>query len=407
MSGQQTEQPTRWAIVLMAVMAGVLMGFQIGKAPALIGGVREELSLGLVGAGFYMSLIAGFTVLTGIAAGVLADNAGRRRIMVLAALSLIAGNVVGAVADTAPVLFLSRLLEAVAFVGIVVSAPGLIVEAARPRDLDRALTIWSTYMPVGFAIMMLLTVLVTRPEDWRLIWWLNAAIAALWLVVFLTVVRGVGARPAQTRRLDGLSDVLKRPGPWLLGACFGCYTVMWFGVLNWLPLILQGAGVGIDEAGIGVALVVGANALGCYGAGPVLRTGAPRWLIIAATALTLGLLTQLIYDESLSPAVRLVLAGLFSMVGGLIPGACLSGTAVHSPTPKQVGITSGVIMQLTNTGSLIGPPLVAWAAASAGGDFSAARWITLAAGLTGVTAALILRGVERRMALTADQASPG
>lgn len=398
MNGEGTEQPTRWATVTMAVLAGVLMGCQIGKAAPLIGGIQEELGLGLVGAGFYMSLIAAFTVFTGIVAGVLADNAGRRRIIILAALALIAGNLVGANAGSAMMLYLSRFLEAVAFVGIVVSAPGLIVEASRQRDLDRALTFWSTYMPIGFAAMMMLTVLVARPEDWRLIWWLNAGIAALWLLAFLFLVRGVGARPRQSRRLEGLSDVLIRPGPWLLGACFGCYTVMWFGVLNWLPSILQGVGVSIDAAGIGVALVVGANALGCYGAGPVLRTGAPRWLIIAATALTLGLLTQLIYDASLSPIIRLLLAGVFSMVGGLIPGACLSGAAVHSPTPKQVGITSGVIMQLTNTGSLIGPPLVAWAAANAGGDFSAARWITLAAGLTGVTLALILRGVERRMA---------
>lgn len=399
MNGQQTERPTRWAIVAMAVLAGVLMGFQIGKAPTLIGGIRDELDLGLVGAGFYMSLIAGFTVFTGIVAGVLADNAGRRRIMIIAALSLIAGNVVGALADSAAILFMSRFLEAVAFVGIVVSGPGLIVEATRPGDLSKALTIWSTYMPVGFATMMLLAVLVTRPEDWRLIWWLNAAIAALWLALFLTVVRGVGAAPKQVRRLEGLSEVLRRPGPWLLGLCFGCYTVMWFGVLNWLPSILQGAGVSVNNAGVGVALVVGANALGCYGAGPVLRTGAPRWLIIAATALTLGLLTQLIYDASLDPLTRLILAGVFSTIGGLIPGACLSGAAVHSPSPQQVGITSGVIMQLTNTGSLIGPPLVAWAAASAGGDFSAARWITLTAGLTGVLLAIVLRGVERRMAL--------
>lgn len=398
MSAEPAEKPTRWAIVAMAVLAGVLMGFQIGKAAPLIGGIQAELGLGLVGAGFYMSLIAAFTVLTGIVAGVLADNAGRRRIIILAALALIAGNLLGASANSATTLYLSRFLEAVAFVGIVVSAPGLIVEAARPRDLDKALTFWSTYMPIGFATMMLLTVLVARPEDWRLIWWLNAAIAAVWLMLFLFLVRGVGQRPVQTRRLEGLSDVLVRPGPWLLGACFGCYTVMWFGVLNWLPSILQDAGVSVDRAGIGVALVVGANAIGCYAAGPVLRTGAPRWLIIAGTALTLGVLTQFIYDAALDPLTRLVLAGLFSMTGGLIPGACLSGTAVHSPTPKQVGITSGVIMQLTNTGSLIGPPLVAWAAANAGGDFSAARWITLAAGLTGVALALILRGVERRMA---------
>lgn len=398
MTGEEEQTPpTRWAIVLGAVLAGVVMGFQVGKAPPLIDGIRAEIGFSLVGAGFYMSLIAAFTVVTGIVAGVLADNAGRRRILILAALALIAGNLAGALAGSPAVMLLSRTLEAIAFVGIVVAAPGLIVEATHPRDLNTALTVWSTYMPAGFALMMGLTVWIARPEDWRMIWWLNAAIAALYLILLLTVMRGVGAPPVQTRRLEGLGAVLRRPGPWLLGACFMVYTVMWFGVLNWMPTILRGAGVSIDGAGFGVALVVGVNALGCMGAGPLLRAGAPRWLIIAGVAATLGVVTQFIYDASLDPMTRLALAGVFSCVGGLIPGAALSGAVVHSPTPKQVGMTSGVIMQLTNTGTLIGPPLVAWAAATAGGDFTAARWITLAASIAGVLAALILRGVERRM----------
>ncbi|WP_416898387.1 MAG: CynX/NimT family MFS transporter [Minwuia sp.] len=399
---QATEDnPTRWAVVLTAIGAGVLLGFQVGKAPPLIGAISEELGFSLVQAGFYMSLINGFAVLTGIVAGVVADNAGRRRVMILAALSLIAGNVLGAVAESVPVMFASRFLEAFGFVGAVVSAPGLIVEASRPRDVNTSLTLWSTYMPTGFGLMMALTVWTTAPEDWRAIWWLNAAIAAGYLALFLWIARGVGAPPPQARRLDGLKAVLSRPGPWLLGFCFGMYTVQWFGVLNWLPSMLLAAGVDIDDAGLGVALVVGINAIGCMGAGPVLRAGAPRWLVIAACSLTLGLLTVWIYDQSLPPVLRLVLAGVFSTVGGLIPGAALSGAAVHSPTPKQVGITNGVIVQCTNFGSLLGPPAVAAVAAAAGGDFTAARWLTLGAGIAGAMFALALRGVERRMQTSA------
>lgn len=389
---------TRWGVVLTAVGAGMLMGAQVGKAPPMIAAIRGDLGLDLVAAGFFMSLINGVAVLTGIMAGVFADNAGRRRAVLLALAVLFVGNALGATAGEAVQMFASRLCEAFGFVVIVVSAPGLIMEAAAPRDVRMALSVWSTYMPAGFAAMMAAAPFIAPPEHWRTVWWFNAGLTVAYAALFLSVTRGLGAPPAGARRLHGLAEVVRRPGPWLMGVSFMLYTVQWFGVLTWLPSILQGVGLTAAAAGAGVALVVAANIAGNLAAGVLLSRNVPRWSIIAVCSLSLGLLTLGIYDGGIDPVLRLLLAGLFSAVGGAIPGAVLAGAATHSPTPAQVGITNGVIVQCTNLGSLVGPPAVAWMAAMAGGDFTAARWLTLAAGLTGVAVALALRGVERRMA---------
>jgi len=391
------DPPTRWAIVLTCVGGGVLLGFQVGKAPPMIGAIAAELDLDLVASGFFMSLINAVVVLTGVVAGLLADNTGRRRSLVIGVLLLIAGNVTGASAGSADMLFLSRLMEALAFGAIITSAPGMIMQASRPRDVGIALSAWSTYMPGGFAVMMALSPLIANPENWRTIWWLNAAIAAAYLVLFLIVCRDVGQRPTEQRRLKGLAETLKRPGPWLLGTAFGLYTIQWFGVLTWLPSMMKLAGLSTAQAGWGVALVVGGNAFGALAAGFVLRRGVPRWSIIAGCSLGLGLCTLGIFDDSLPIVWRLALAGLFSTVGGLLPGSVLSGAAVHSPSPAQVGVVNGMIAQCTNLGSLLGPPLVALVASSANGDFTVARWLTLTAGVCGVCVALAIRGVEKRL----------
>jgi cyanate permease len=388
---------TRWAVVLTAVGAGMLLGAQVGKAPPMIAAIRADLGLDLVAAGFFMSLINGVAVATGILAGVFADNAGRRRAVLLALAVLLAGNVLGATAAGAPQIFASRLCEAFSFVVIAVAAPGLILEATAPRDVRMALSVWSTYMPAGFAAMMAAAPFIAAPEHWRTVWWFNAGLTVIYAAVFLTMTRGLGRRPMGTGRLRGLAEVVRRPGPWLMGVAFMLYTVQWFGVLTWLPTILQGVGLSAAAAGAGVAVVVAANIPGNLAAGVLLSRGAARWKIIAACSLALGLLTLGIYDSGLDPVFRLVLAGLFSAIGGAIPGAVLAGAATHSPSPAQVGITNGVIVQCTNLGSLLGPPAVAWMAAMAGGDFTAARWLTLAAGVAGVAVALALRGVERRL----------
>lgn len=401
-TGAETAARTRWTVVLVAVGAGMLMGAQVGKASPMIAAIRADLGLDLVAAGFFMSLINGVAVLCGILAGVFADTAGRRRAVLLALAVLLASNALGATAAGPAQMFASRLCEAFSFVVIVVSAPGLIMEAAAPRDVRMALSVWSTYMPSGFAAMMALAPFIAAPEHWRAVWWFNAGLTAAYAALFLGATRGLGARPAGARRLAGMAEVLRRPGPWLMGVAFMLYTVQWFGVLTWLPSILQGVGLSAAAAGAGVALVVAANIAGNLAAGVLLSREVPRWIIIAVCSLSLGLLTLGIYDDGLSPGLRLALAGVFSAVGGALPGAVLAGAAFHSPSQAQVGITNGVIVQCTNLGSLLGPPAVAWMAAMAGGDFTAARWLTLAAGVAGTVVALVLRGVERRMAGAED-----
>lgn len=388
---------TRWLVVWLAIGAGIVCGLQVGKAPPMIGGIRDSLSLDLVGAGFYMSAINAVSVFFGIMAGVFADRIGRRRAVALGLIAVVAGNVLGAAAETASLLYLSRLFDAAGFVAIVTAVPGLVSEVTAERDIRTALSAWSIYMPCGFSLMMAAAPLLADPSDWRLIWWLNAALVALYFLLFLGVTRGTGGRPPTARTLEGLRAVAVRPGPWLLGVVFMCYAAQWFGVLTWLPTIMEGVGLSAADAGLGVAAVVGANMTGCLGAGVLMRHGLPRWLTLVVCSLVLATLAFGVYDDGLAPAWRLALAAAFSAIGGLIPGTILAGAPLHSPGPAQVGTTNGVIVQCTNLGSLLGPPLVAWVASLAGGDFTAARWLMLAAGLAGAVTALALRGVEQRL----------
>lgn len=388
---------TRWGIAWIAITAGIICGMQVGKAPPMISGIRGSLQIDLVGAGFYMSIINGLAVAVGIVAGVFADQIGRRRAVTLGLVAIIAGNLLGAMAETATVMYASRIMEAVGFVSIVTAVPGLLSELVAAKDQRMALSAWSIYMPAGFCLMMAAAPLLTQVEGWRLIWWLNAAAVALFLLLFLSATRGVGGRPAEARSLRGLRDVVSRPGPWLLGLIFMSYTTQWFGVLTWMPTIMEQAGLSTADAGLGVALVVGANMAGCLGSGPLLNLGLARWKIVVGCSLSLSVLAFGIYDGTLPPETRLLLAALFSAIGGLIPGAVLAGAPMHSPGARNIGTTNGVIVQCTNLGSLLGPPAVAWLAVQAEGDFGAARWLVLAAGLTGVALALTLRTVEQRM----------
>src|SRR5215467_2638396 len=81
-----------------------------------------------------------------------------------------------------------------------------------------------------------------------------------------------------------------------------------------------------------------------------------------------------IFVNGVPDIARLALAGLYSAVIGVVPGCLFTAIPVHAPRRQLIGAATGLLMQVSNFGALIGPPITA-ALVSAGG-WPAASWMT-------------------------------
>jgi MFS family permease len=100
----------------------------------------------------------------------------------------------------------------------------------------------------------------------------------------------------------------------------------------------------------------------------------------------------------LPDGVRYALCLFFSFLTGVCPAAILSGAAVFRPSPRQTGATNGFLIQGSNLGQFLGPPLMA-ALVSFDGNWAAGLWIFMVTGVIGATLALLLKRAEKRLAL--------
>ena len=99
---------TRWVTVGVVVLAAVAATMQIGKAlPA----IRADLGLGMVAAGWAVSLITLIGALIGVATGILADRLGHRRVVAGGLACLVLGSVAGSMADSSGALLMTRFFE--------------------------------------------------------------------------------------------------------------------------------------------------------------------------------------------------------------------------------------------------------------------------------------------------------
>ena len=393
---------TRWSLVLLVVAGGVLATMQIGKAPPALLIIRDEFDVGMVTAGWVASIVTLTGAIIGFATGILSDAVGPRRIVLFGLLCLFAGSIGGGLAPSASVLLVTRFLEGVGYTAVIVAGTPLIISACAPRDMDLAMGLWSAYFPAGIGIMIGLSPVFLEAYGWRNMWYANAALVVLFLIVFVAMTRGASAEPAPEDRqtLRDVAVTVTRLGPWLLALSFMMLSVATFSLMTWLPtFMIESLGRSPTSAALYTAifalLFIPPNVV----SGWILKWPAvKRWYLIAIGALGVGLLPMGIMGAGLSEPVRIICAIAFTQLAGLIPGAVFAGVPVYAPSPKQIGAVTGVLLQGNSLGVMVGPPLVA-ALVVAYGGWANASWVMLIVGGVALAAALGIKVVEDRGAV--------
>lgn len=390
---------TPWGLVALLVAAGIVAAFHVGKVPPSLPSIRVELDASLREAGWLLSTVNLVTALGGMAIALTADRFGHRRLVILGTALCLAASAFGAMSGSAGTLIAVRILEGLGFITVVVAIPTLLLRIATPRDQRLAMALWTTYMPAGAGSMMLISALVLPGTSWRVAWLVAAIASAAMLAALLLRAQ---PRPeldpvAVVRRpvLSEMAEIATSGGPLAIAVCFGAYSCCWFAVVGFLPTLqVERLGFSTSTAAIVTAVVTIVNVAGNLGAGWLLQRRVPRVAIIVGATLSMAVCAGGIFLDGVPDLARLALAGVYSAVIGVVPGCLFTAIPLHAPRPQLIGAATGLLMQVSNLGALLGPPITA-ALVSAGG-WPAAAWLTsLALGLAAV-AGLFLHWRERR-----------
>jgi len=389
---------TPWPLVALLVAAGMVAAFQVGKAPPALPSIREDLGATLEQAGWLLSVINLMTALGGMAIALTADRVGHRRLAIFGTLLAGGASFAGAFAPSVEALLVGRVFEGLGFIAVVVAVPSLLLRITRPGDQRVSMAIWSTYMPAGAGTMMVISAIVLPGTSWRLVWFVAAGFAASMALALLLLAvprRELDPRPVALRPvLSEMKEVATSGGPFAIALCFGAYACCWFAVIGFLPtLLIERLGFTTSGAAIVTAAVAFVNVIGNLGAGWLLYHGVPRVVVIVGACLSMSLCAAGIFVSGVPDLARLVLAGVYSAVIGVVPGALFTAIPVHAPRPELAGASTGLLMQGSNIGGLLGPPITG--ALVAAGGWPHAAWLTSVALAVAAGAGLFLHWRER------------
>ena len=374
-SGDGGLSRTNWPAVWAVVAAGVLSGAHIGKVPPALPAMRADLGLTLVETGYIATVVNIMGGLVGMFVGVFSDRFGHRRNALCGLALMAAGGLVGASAPGYALLLASRFLEGAGFILMGVAGVALIAHAASAADRQKAMALWSCYLPVGASFAMLVASALAA-LDWRSLWLSIAALTvASLVVVWLTVPSRVSQGSVGMLRLG--AEALAHPASLLLSLVFAGYVAQWAAFITWLPtFVVSERGGSATLAALLAGLWVGVNAPGVLAGGWLMANGARRSRIIVLASSLQALAATGAFAGFLPDWGRYASALAFSFCGGLIPAAVFSGVAALARSPQHVGTTNGIVMQVSQLVQFASPVAVAWIASRLG--WSAALPLMLA-----------------------------
>ena len=360
------------------VAAGVAAALHIGKLPPALPVLERVLGVTLLQAGFLLSLVQLAGMLFGLLTGLAVQRVGPKRSMIAGLLVLALASALGALAENASSLLLSRAFEGLGFLWVVLPAPGLLRLLVPPQRINRMMGMWGTYMPLGTSVALLLgpwvMLLGSNDAGWR--WWwclLSGVTMAFALALFLRLPPD--RQPARDLRLPQavsankslLQLTLGSPPVWLLALSFGMYSGQWLAVIGFLPSIYAKAGIANNLVAWLTALAAGANMVGNLAAGRLLERGVGAISLLRAGFVVMGAGAVLAFGTDVGPWWKYAAVLTFSMVGGLIPATLFSLAIRLAPGPATVATTVGWMQQWSAAGQFLVPPLMAWVAINAGG----------------------------------------
>ena len=347
----------------MVFGCGVLAAAALGKVAPVLPQLRDDLGLSLAAAGWLVSSITAVPALLGTPAGLLIRRRGGRRALLAGLVILAVAGGAGAAAAQAGAMMLARLVEGVGFLLVVVAGPSLLAGMAARSEQPMVLALWGTCIPVGLAASAAAGGALAGPLGWRP--WL-AVPGVLAVPAALLVAVGVPGQPLQGAGAGARLRLASLRRPALLASGFFTVAVTGVTVLAVLPTFLvERRQAGTAAAGTATAVVALASVLGSAAAGWLLRRGLGlRGLAAVGLLMPLAIWPAMLAEGSLGGSV--LGAAVALVANGAVVAAVFAAVPRVVAATDQVAVANGLVAQLGSTGSLLGPPLFAWAVAGHG-----------------------------------------
>ncbi|ETI59888.1 MFS transporter [Marinomonas profundimaris] len=362
------EPKTQWLEVILLWVAGVSAAMQFAKFSISFDTLLNHYQTSATLTGASLSAVGLVGLVFGVSAGMIASRVGYLKVLVGA---LLLGGVLSFIQSFLPpfnLLFITRMLEGLSQLGVVVAAPTLIAKLSAPQHRSLTMGIWGTFFGVAFAVCGWLGKRILDQQGLSTLFLSHGMLITTIGVVLFFILRKnpvldlVPVAENQGGFFAQMIRIYRNPRALLPGFVFLFYTFTLVSVLTYVPGLTGDASQNkwmfvllplISTSGTFLA-----GAIAQYWMRPQ-RVALMAYVGLAISALVLSMLNDV-------PVLFGLVVCIMVLFLGMIPGSSLAMIPALARNPSEQAQGYGLLAQFGNLGATLGPPTFATALAAFG-----------------------------------------
>ncbi|MBZ5500759.1 MAG: MFS transporter [Acidobacteriia bacterium] len=352
-----------WGSIWLVYLYSVLCAASISKLIPIERDIERALGTTPEGIGIAISLVSVCSAFAATIGGGIIDLIGARLAIISASLVVIVADVISFFAKTMFVLDLARVIEGFEFIGIMVAAPALIMATTTGKRQVHAMSLWSTYIPAGFGIGLLLAVPFVGTPAWRWTFVVHGALfaAAVLLGGLLPVIprEANAAKPVSQRsRLAELLSVYGEMGPMRLSISNALLVSVGLGTSTVIPrYFAQTHHVSMATSSTISAFTNLAMIAGGIGAGVALSRGMRTISLYGGIAVMGVIVGTLLYAPWVAFPAAVTMLVLWAFTTGVATAALMALLPRVVKDPSRGGAASGLVGQVMAVTNFVTPAI--------------------------------------------------
>lgn len=340
-------------VVILLWCAGLGAAAQFSKISLVFADLEALYTSGTASPlfGFILSIISFLGIVFGLTAGLIVARVGFRK-MLLGGLLLGAGiALIEAALPPLPVMMGLRLIEGASHLIITVAAPTLIAQVAAARFVPLAMTLWSTFFGVAYALTAWLGAPLVAAYGIPSLFYAHAGwmiLMAVLLWVALPKVEDTDTAPIKNLLRQHII-VYTNPATSAPALAWLCYTLTFVSLLAVLPPFIDESQRTLTVGLMPLAGIATSMTLGVV----LLRFLSPVTVVVIGFAASAAVVALFI----VAPANPILCVALFATLG-LVQGANFAAIPALNASATDRAHANGAVAQMGNLGNTFGTPIV-------------------------------------------------
>lgn len=364
------------SLAILLLLIGVSVAIHQFKVPPIMVGIAEEVGLSSDNAPLLMSVFMLICLVFAIPAGIIVEKIQAKSILLISAILVSIGSVIGALSKASALLLFSRGVEGLGFLLISIAIPVAATTYSDPKRIGMVMGICGIWISVGSIFAFNTVPFLNAHFQWRGIWLIYAALTISVVIFFLVAFKGAnndgekseGDKPLSKNK--GFGRAIKNKD--LIFSSFGflVYNFNLMSMITFFPVFATSAGLmTIGKASFVASLPMLLSLVGSPVLGKLADGLGHKWLY-SISLLCAGIGAALMFTKSMTWII--VGALILGLVGTASPSLMFSSIGKLIPSKELIAQSNGIVVLFQNMGMFLASVFFSLIARGLGDNYTAA-----------------------------------